>query len=218
MNERKGKIESGIADSAGLVELRTLAAELLVGLAPIRREARNSLRDYPIISVGDIQSDLAPPTSQLSRRALDLRPEDDRLFARPGDILVTARGTQWKVALMGTENAGALVTATLILVRPLRPALAGVIYAGLKSGYGTEMIHRRLRTSTSTLAWSVADVGSIPLPVPPAEIQDLVTDAIYASEAHYRISSEAADLRRQVVQKQIEEMLFAGVRISPINA
>src|SRR5262249_14367176 len=82
-------------------------------------------QSVPVINVGDLEAGRG--VDQLPNLVLRIGPKVDRYRVAKGDVLVTARGTQLKVASVGREAVGAIASSNLIVVRPGPDLLPGVL-------------------------------------------------------------------------------------------
>ena len=126
-----------------------------------------------------------------------------------GDVVIAARGTQLKVAVVDTDVAGAILGATLIGVRAGDEVLPEVILAYLRSAAGRAALAARLRSATGQVALTARDVREIAIPVPPIRMQRLIAGVVKAM-GEFAIASRDAVARREQVAADLVLRLFAG--------
>ncbi len=122
----------------------------------------------------------------------------ERYSVRAGDLLIAARGTRPKLAVVPAEFAGAVITATLIGIRLSTRVLPQVLAAFLRSAEGQAALLARVRSGTLQIALTPRDVAEIVVPVPPLDVQHRVAALIDAAEASVVAAEQAARLRREV--------------------
>jgi type I restriction enzyme M protein len=185
-------------------ELRELA-KVFVGLELARRKPgqHENVPEHPVVSVGDLDDVGVPTLELLPRRAFRSAEGDELYQIRSGDLLVTARGTQFKVALVRDNSAGATATSTLFIVRPAQPWLSPLLLVLLQSPKVSAQLQSLARRSTSTLSWSAADVSSIVVPLPSQELAIRLAELIELSEEHYLVAIEAAQARRATARSVV---------------
>lgn len=125
------------------------------------------------------------------------------------DVVIAARGTQLKVAVVDAHVAGAILGATLIGVRAGDEVLPEVILAYLRSAAGRAALAARLRSATGQVALTTRDVREIAMPLPPMRVQRLIADVVNATE-EFAVASRDAVARREQVTADLVLRLFAG--------
>lgn len=182
--------------------------QVSVGLSATRRKPDGTGQLVPLVSVGDLRDGAVPPLAALPVAEVGVSPDSFRIQA--GDVLLTARGTQIKAALVGPESEGAVANATLMIIRPgplLHPA---VLYAIVRGEAFHEALARVTRGSTTTLGLSRRDVEQISIPVPPLAEQAEVVTVLSTAERHYRLALEAAERRQRLLEVATERWLYHG--------
>jgi hypothetical protein len=186
-------------------------ATLYPGLSLLRRRARGAgVRLVPVISVGDLEAEGVAPADRLTRAPLQTGPATERYRVQEGDVLVTARGTLLKVALVGPESAGALASSNLIVVRAGPDVLPAVLLAFLRNPRTQGELLSGSRSSSGALALTANDLGGLLVPVPPLAEQRRVAELLEAVEANYRAGRRAAEVRRQVGYELANKLLLEG--------
>ena len=130
-------------------------------------------------------------------------PRPDRLEShrtRTRDIVVTARGTNLKVALVPDRWNGALVDWNLIVIRPGSRVRPELLVGFLQSPAGRRAMDRRL-TGTSLLMLTVKNLEEIEIPVPPLDQQERLVQLLQSADRQYESAIAAAELRRRIAQK-----------------
>src|SRR5262245_39847753 len=109
--------------------LQVVAERIFVGLADARQGAPSGDGAVPVINVRDLHAGRLPPAGDLAKRAVAAGVDVVRYTVRAGDVVVTCRGTQLKIANITSENAGVVISANLIAVRAGRDLLPAVLLA-----------------------------------------------------------------------------------------
>lgn len=138
-----------------------------------------------------------------------------RYAAAVGDVLVTARGSQLKVGVVGAETAGALVTGNLLHVR-LRPERLRpeVLLAYLQSPSGQGALVGRVRSTHMLIALTVGDLAALHVPVPPLAVQDRIAALWSATQQVYQAGLRAAELRLALGRAATSSLLNPSPSIS----
>ena len=172
---------------------------IFAGLAAARRQARGGQGNAtPVIQVGDINGERVPPSALLATVHLEPATETDRYRVAADDVLLTARGTQLKVAHVAQDSSGAVASSNILVVRPGPELLAPIVFAFVQSQASRTALLRRSRSSTGQLSVSARDVGALMVAVPPLEAQQQMAALLDATERNYQAAREAAETRRRV--------------------
>lgn len=188
--------------------LRAIVEALFVGLPVSRHQARKGERAMlePILSVGDIDAGRIAPREALAPVAL--RSGDfERFRIQTDDVLLSCRGTVLKVARVPHSAASLLASSNLIVVRPGERLHPAFLLAVLRSHIWQDMLRKRSRSSSSLVQLTARDVADLPVPVPALHAQSEIAALVEAEEDHYRSAIEAAERRRALVMKLVEELL-----------
>lgn len=134
-----------------------------------------------------------PALSNLSK--LNIYLPGQRWQSRPGDVLLAARGTQFRVAIVEDQSAGAIIGANLIAVRLGPELLPEVLAVWLTSPAGRAEVLRLGASSNRLLSLTVAAVAALEVPVPPLAHQAQIAALYHATRAAYRADLAAAERR-----------------------
>ncbi len=127
-----------------------------------------------------------------------------------GDVVIAARGTQLKVAVVAGDVAGAILGATLIGVRPGNEIQPEVILAYLRSTAGQAALMSRLRSATGQVALTARDVGEIEIPLPSAEVQQVIVKLVRAAGEYAAACRDAVALRERVADDFVQRLFAEG--------
>jgi hypothetical protein len=127
---------------------------------------------------------------------------------RAGDVLVAARGTQFRASLVPDETSGAVASANLLVVRLGPELLPEVLVAFLRSSQG----ERQLRaTSTGTTAGAflvtARSLGALEVDVPPMHVQRTLAAFTRASTVALEAAEHLLELRREFLNGVVEAVL-----------
>jgi hypothetical protein len=127
-----------------------------------------------------------------------------------GDVLISARSTSLKTAIVPVELDGNLINATLIGVRCLPTLLPRLLVAWLTGAEGQSCLEAVSQSGTHQMNITVAGLSRIPVPLPNLDVQRrLVQFLEVADEAHHAAIAAAEDrhkLATQVVTNQLIQM------------
>jgi hypothetical protein len=184
-------------------------ATVFSGLALLRRHTGGKgARPAAVINISDVQADGVAPLADLPALAVQLGPATDRYRVQEGDVLVTGRGTQLKVALVRPDSAGAIASSNLIIVRPGPELLAGALLAFLQSPLVQARLLSGTRSSAGSIALTATDLGRLVIPVPPLQEQRRIVELLDAVDTNYRTALQAAETRRRVGYELARKILF----------
>jgi hypothetical protein len=127
-----------------------------------------------------------------------------------GDVVVAARGTQLKVAMVRKDVAGAILGATLIAIRTGLEIQPEVVLAYLRGISGQAALGARLRSATGQVALTARDVGEIEIPLPSAEVQQIIVKTVRAAGEYATASREAVNLRERLLNDMVHRLLIEG--------
>jgi len=178
-----------------------LAQEIFVGI-PIPRgeKAEEGAVAYPVINVRDIVDGRVAPFDILDIVHFSARSAIDRYRVCAGDVLLTSRGTQLKVALVGTEVVGAVATSNLLVIRPGGQFPGALMYAYLCSPSAQGLLMNSSRSSAGLLALTAREVGEVRIPVPPMERLQQLARLVEETEQYYYAAVAAALVAREAAQ------------------
>lgn len=188
--------------------LGDLVQSIFSGLEPARRRSSADVEGTPehrTISVGDLDDGFVPALEDLPRRAFHLLSGDEVYRARVDDLLVAARGTQFKIGWVREDSAGAIVTSTLIVLRPQRRLLTPLLFALLQSQTTQDELRTRVRRSTSTLSWATKDYSELRILMPPDDVSLELSRLVDLGEQHYGAAMRAARLRRAIIHSALQD-------------
>ncbi|MCB9778544.1 MAG: hypothetical protein H6742_08290 [Alphaproteobacteria bacterium] len=172
-------------------------AEVFPGLSVARKKSDDGV-DTPIIGVGDLDgAGNVAAAADLERAPLPLGRATDGYRVRPGDVLLTARGTQLKVGLVDEVTDGAVLSANLLCIR-LRPdrLLPGALAAWLITTRGQAALTGRYHSTTGLLALTTPVMRGLPVPLPPRATQERAAALFDATRIGYVAAQRAADARQ----------------------
>jgi hypothetical protein len=127
-------------------------------------------------------------------------------------VLVTARSTLVKAALVPPLVESTAADATLLVIRreDRFPDLGPYLWWHLTSRVGRDRLQARM-TGSTVLALSATSLAKLEVPIPDARTMRLVADLVVASERAYGSAVEAARLRRAMFRDGIvDDLLHAA--------
>jgi restriction endonuclease S subunit len=184
-----------------VVPLGSIVKQVSVGIPMSRYAAKEGeeAASVPVLSVGNIEDDCIARADLIPRARLRVG-DFDRFRVHEGDVLVSARGTILKVALVLHGSAGVFASSNIIVIRPDQSRiLPQVILALLRAPLWQEILKSRTRSSTGLMQLTAKDVASLPIPVPAIKIQEKIALLVEHEERAYRSAIDAASRRRSLV-------------------
>ena len=131
----------------------------------------------------------------------------ERYLVYPGDVLITCRGTQLKIAVVPVDIKKSLITTNLIAVRLTNQISPIFLAAYLKTTEGQKALLANTASSTMQFALNVSDINEIDVPVPPLSLQEKIVNLADNAEEQCRLGAEIANLRQAVVNQVIIDVL-----------
>jgi restriction endonuclease S subunit len=196
-------------------ELKHLAVSIFSG-APlysvsIKNKEASSL---PLINIKDIVDDQIT-WQKLEIISLNTIRKPDRFYVEAGDVLITCRGTQFKVAVVPPKISQAVITANLIAIRP-KPDQVSAVYlaAYLQSKDGERELLARRTSQTAQIVLSLSSVEELCVPLPPLSIQEKISRTVETLDEEYRLNQRAAEINRQIRTQIITDMLEQNKEIN----
>jgi hypothetical protein len=162
-----------------------------------------------VVSVGDIQDDRIQVES-LGTVDLEQNVKTEKHLLRPDYVLVTARSTLFKAALVPPRLTRTVADATLLVVRPSEIVPGPYLWWYLTSAIGRGQALARMSGST-VLALSASSLAELELPLPDLRTLDRMAELVEVSERAYQTSMEAARIRRALFRDVLVERLTHGL-------
>lgn len=199
-------------DRSPPVSLRDLAKTLFMGvnLGRLPKTPPGS-GTVPIIHVKDVADGMLTAVDQLDQISLPDTPQNGRQRLLPADVLVSARGTLMKCAVVPQSHWGAVASANFIIIRlgqtaALRPEL---LWAYLRQPTTHTRILSRV-TSTAQSALNIRDLEELPIPLPPKSIQSDLVRFITVAEEQYRTAVDCARLRQDEAMEIVAQYMSSA--------
>jgi restriction endonuclease S subunit len=158
------------------------------------------------VSLGNIEADRIDVDS-LNTVMLDFNPRTEKHLLRPYDVLVTARSTKVKSALVPAALSRAVANSTLAVVRPREPELGAFLWWFFTSRYGRAQLQARMVGSTVMLLRASA-LLDVEVPVPDRAALHRIADLIQVSERAYEAAIRTAEIRHETVRDHLIDDLL----------
>ena len=129
----------------------------------------------------------------------------ERHLLRPYDVLVTARNSKVRAAIVPPGVSRTVASITVLVVRPHEPesGMGHFLWYYLSSTFGQAQLNRRLTVSPTVTSLSATNLREVALTVPSPQTLDRIARLVEVSEEVYAKTLEAAHLRRDVVRNAI---------------
>jgi hypothetical protein len=188
-------------------------ADIYVGLPTLQSDIRGAGRSGNVLTVRALTGSEINPDElvhadleKLNSQGRDL----DKYRASAGDILVSARSTSLKTAILSKELDGIIINATLIGIRCnplLEPRL---LLAYLNHSEGQAALEAVAQSATMQMNITANALRSLLIPIPTVEIQRQLVQILIADEEAYHLSLQVADSRHQLTNQIIFNYLKEG--------
>lgn len=160
----------------------------------------------PLINIKDIVSNNIQ-TEGIPRFDCGQFKNLERYIVVPGDILVTCRGTQLKIAIVPDYLEKALIASNLIAIRLRKDVLPIYLATYLRSVQGQKKLLSRTSSSGMSLMLNISDLDEIEIPVPPVFLQAKIGNIASTVERYYQLTLESANLCKTVASQLINDIL-----------
>lgn len=131
-----------------------------------------------------------------------------RYKAAPGDVLLSARSTSLKTAIVPETLAGKVVNATLLGVRCLPILEPGLLVAWLNHPEGRAALEEVSQSATLQMNITVSGLSRLEIPVPPMNEQKRLVQLLESADEAYAVSVQAAESRRQMARQVVVSQLL----------
>ena len=188
--------------------LKEITESISIGVPSyIIKESEGGVNQLPVINLKDITAEGISPDTLTSIPAAQDK-NFNRFKVAAGDVLVAARGTKFKAALVGAEVSGAIAAANLITVRPGKELYPAFLAAYLTSATGEKQVLTRAKATTaSQLLINVSDIEELDIPLLPFEVQKKIGDLWQELKAQQKRYNEAADLCSKISNQIITDAI-----------
>ncbi len=130
-----------------------------------------------------------------------------RYILEDGDVLVTARGTTFKVAVFEKQPMLCIPSANINVIRPKDMLRGAYLKFFLESPAGIKML-QSLQRGTVVVNINYQDIIELEVPVPPLEVQDALIEEYNTGLKFYKDTIAAAEEGWRGVQQEIQSKLF----------
>ncbi len=168
--------------------------------------ARKGDWQVKVASVGDIQDDRLD-LGNLGTVGMEWNAKTEKHLLQPDDVLVSARSTIVKAALVPPPSVRVVADATLLVVRARETDLGPYLWWYLTSALGRRQVYARMKGSTTLLFLAARSLAEIELPVPEGMELNEISSLVETSERAYRAATEAAQLRRTIFRDAVIDRL-----------
>lgn len=192
-----------------MVELKSVSSTIFNGapLYSITPSSDKTIQGVPLINIRDIEDDQIN-WQNLSIISTDIIRKPERFYVKSGDVLITSRGTQFKVAIVPEKISSGIITANLIAIRPDPTQLSPIYLAAyLRSKNGERELLARRTSQTVQIVLSLVNVEELRIPMPSLNVQEKIVEAIKALDEEYRINQIAIGLNRKIRNQIVIDML-----------
>src|SRR3990172_1251212 len=171
--------------------------------------ARQGSWRVQVVRVGSIQDDRVV-LDERDVLEIEQNARTMRHLLAAGDVLVSARTTAFKAALVPPLPAATVADATLLVVRAREPNVGAYLWWFLTSTYGRQQAESRMVGSTTLRSLSAGALGDVTVPVPERREVYRIADLVEASERAYAAGMEETRLRRRAFREAIVDGLRAA--------
>jgi hypothetical protein len=138
----------------------------------------------------------------------------EKHLLRPYDVLVTAKSTKVKVALVPPSASRMVANSTLLVVRSDNPDLGSYLWWFLSSRHGRARLESMMVPSATLWSLSAGTLAELEVPMPELPRLFLIAQLVEASEQAYAAATEAAAIRRDSIRDHIISHLLASEHLN----
>lgn len=137
-----------------------------------------------------------------------------RYEVRPGDLLMTCRGTALRLGIVPSSPKPLLISHNVLAIRTVPGYDVRLLKIFLESLVGRRLLEARQR-GTTLVVFSPADLATLPVPVPPPAEQRRLALAAEHAEARARTMIARAEAERARVYEHIYNALGLAAALGP---
>jgi hypothetical protein len=188
-------------------------ADVRPGLVTSGRGAGARAGDWQlkVVSGSDIEDDILM-LDKAELIAIEQNARTERHLLQSHDVLVTARSTVVKSALVPPQVSRSVANANLLVVRPSTPEAGLYLWWFFTSDFGRRVLEANMVGGTNLLSINAEALGKIEVSWPAESELLRLADLIELSERAYTAAKEAATLRRTQYRDEIINKLASGER------
>ena len=129
----------------------------------------------------------------------------ERHLLRPFDVVIAARASTIRIALVPPSVCETAAGASLMVVRPDDPGsgMGHYLWYFLTSSRGTAQLNEKVRTHRTVRSLSARDIESIRIPLPTPRQLDLVASIVEASGEEFAMARMVEELRRRDLRDSV---------------
>jgi len=190
-------------------------ADVYVGVPTLQSDIREGGRSGNVLSVRALTGNGINPDElmQADLEKLHSQGRDlDKYRAIAGDVLVSARSTILKTAIVPKELDGILINATLIGIRCRNALDPQLLLAYLRHPDGQAAVMSMAQSATTQMNITVSAVSKVRIPLPPVEEQRRIVEILDAAETAYSTAIEAAESRRAIARRIVFDCMLANIQ------
>ncbi|MDA7418305.1 restriction endonuclease subunit S [Xenophilus arseniciresistens] len=165
----------------------------------------------PVLAIRDLHGDY---TTGIHRTALSIDAAYPRSRVRPGDVLLSIKGTLGRVSVVPSHFVGN-ISRDIALIRPTPTVLPQYLAKMLQSSIGQRLLFSA-QVGTTRGEISIAPLRRMEVPVPSVAEQKQLIKLLEASETQIR--HEELALKKLRLQKSglMDDLLTGRVRVTPL--
>lgn len=152
-----------------------------------------------VVSGANIQDDaLDLATSEIIM--VEQNASTEKHILQPHDVLVTARSTVVKAALVPASVSRTVANANLLVVRPAAPEAGLYLWWFFTSAHGRQLLESCMVPSATLASLPASTLVALEVPWPDESELFRLADLIEVSEQAYTAAKGAIEIRRNVIR------------------
>jgi len=186
-------------------QLGDVAERIFVGMPTKASETIDGGRPGNVLTVRALTGTGVDP-SQLTE--VDLGGKDvDRYRVVAGDVLVSARSTSLRTAVVPKGLEGVIINATVLGIRCSEALEPRLLVAYLESSEGRAALEAVAQSATAQMNVTVAGISKILVPIPPKDLQRRYAAILESADEAYDAAVRAAEIRRHLATEIVVDSL-----------
>lgn len=203
MSARATKMDQLISKSSQVKKLRDIVSIRKKGLSSYYLQG-NDVKVH-MINIKDIQDGKinSKTVDYVSVRKTGIL---DRSRVMTGDIVVSIRGSNFKIAIVDDSSSSFVISSNLIALTLSNEMIPEVLAAYFESSEGQKKL-QLLAVGETIKGLSLKSLLEVEIPIPSLEVQENMTKYLKLLDEYKRISREELDLRDKIKNAVLTALL-----------
>ncbi len=190
------------------VPLKQVSEKIFSGVSQytlenLRKEFQG--QEIPFLNIRDIENNSINLKNN-SYLTVKINYRTEKFIVHSGDVLLTSRGTQIKIAVVPEIFPQAIISANFLAIRPTKDINPFFLAHYFRSPAGQKAIRTQAR-GTSQILLTISAVEEIKVPMPSLDVQEKLVAFINSIDEQYKMSIEISNLYKVIGNQIFSEWL-----------